>query len=335
MPESVQQQIGDVLALIRDLGGRVARTETVADLFSEALPVLHRYVALDLVVAVMIEQTLELHLAMSGASVSLVNDSLIAKIRETLEEIIPISFQTTDVVIRSETMLPSATGVTGELRESSRAVIELEGRTAGVLLAFRMTEGFSVTEGQILEIFSAQIAMIITQIQARRQIQSLADTDHLTGISNKRAFSAKLPQEVDRARVYDVPLSLLMIDIDDFKLINDKFGHPMGDVVLSELCAAIRETLRPPDFFARYGGDEFALILPHTDLPGAVAVAGRILQKLQALNIQTIDDGTICSSVSIGIAVLLPGSDTQVDVMRRADERLYDAKRSGKNRFVF
>ena len=153
MAESVQQQIGDVLALIRDLGGRVARRETVADLFSEAFPVLHRYVAFDLVVAVMLEQTLELHLAMREASVSLVNEALIAKIRETLQEIIPISFRTTDVVIRSETMLPSATAVAGDLRESSHAVIEVEGRTAGLLLAFRMTEGFSITERQILEIF--------------------------------------------------------------------------------------------------------------------------------------------------------------------------------------
>ena len=335
MAESAQQQISDVLALIRELGGRVARTETIADVFAEALPVLHRYVAFDLVVAVMLEQTLELHLAMRETSVALVNEALIARIRETLEQIIPLSFKTTDVVIRSETMLTGAPASEGDLAESSYAAIEVEGRTAGLLVAFRATDGFSVTEHQILEIFSAQIAMFIAQIHARRQIQSLADMDHLTGISNKRAFSIKLPQEIGRARVYGVPLSLLMIDIDDFKLINDTFGHPMGDVVLSEVCAAIRETLRPPDFFARYGGDEFALILPHTDLPGAVAVAERILRKLGALNIQDTDDGSICCSVSIGISTLRDDDGVQADLMKRADERLYDAKRSGKNRLMF
>ncbi len=335
MVESVHQQIGDVLALIRDLGGRVARAETVADLFSEALPVLHQYVAFDLAVAVMLEQTLELHLAMSEVTVPLVNEGLIAKIRGALEDVIPISFQTTDVVIRSETMISAPSSGTGDLLESTHALIELEGRTAGLLITFRTTQVFSTTEHQILDIFSAQVAMLITQIQARRQIQSLADTDHLTGISNKRAFSTKLPQEIDRARVYGVPLSLLMIDIDDFKLINDTFGHPMGDVVLSEICAAIRETLRPPDFFARYGGDEFALILPHTDLPGAVAVAERFLQKLRGLNLQATEEGSVQCSISIGIANLRPDDETQADLMRRADERLYEAKRSGKDRFAF
>lgn len=335
MTESVQQQIGDVLALIRDLGGSVARAESVSDLLSQALPVLHRYVPFDLGVAVMLEQTLELHLTMRESGVSMVNDALIGTIRETLQGIIPISFATTDVVIRSETMLASSGAVTGDLTASAHAVIELEGRTAGLLMAFRTAGEFSVTEGQILRIFSAQVAMLIAHIQARRQIQSLADTDHLTGISNKRAFSAKLPAEIDRARVYDVPLALLMIDIDDFKLINDTFGHPMGDVVLSESCATIRETLRPPDFFARYGGDEFALILPHTDLPGAVAVAERVLQRVRELNIQASDEGSLHNSVSIGIAVLLPEDETQLDLMRRADERLYEAKRSGKNRFAF
>ena len=335
MAESIQQQIGDVLALIRDLGGRVARIETVADLFSEALPVLHRYVAFDLVVAVMLEQTLELHLAMSAASVALVDDALIARLRKTLETIIPSSFQTTDVVIRSETMLPGAASPGLHLSETSYAVIQLEGRAAGMLIAFRMSESFSETEHQILEIFSAQIAMFLVQIHARRHIQSLADTDHLTGIANKRAFSTRLPQEINRALIYGVPLSVLMLDLDDFKLINDTLGHAMGDVVLSEFCGAVRETLRPPDFFSRFGGDEFALILPHTDLPGAVAVAERILQKLRALTIRDAEEGSILCSASIGIATLLDDDGTQADLMRRADERLYDAKRAGKNRMSF
>lgn len=335
MGDSVQQHIGDVLALIRDLGGRVARTESVADLFSEALPVLHRYVAFDMIVAVMLEQTVELHLAMGLASVSLVDEALIAKVRARLETVIPISFGTTDVVIRSETMLPGSTPPVTDLTQSSHAVIELEGRTAGLLIAFRSMAPFTVTEQQVLEIFSAHIAMFLVQIQARRQIQSLADTDHLTGIANKRAFSDKLPQEIDRARVYGIPLSVMMLDIDDFKLINDTFGHPMGDVVLSEFCAAIRETLRPPDFFSRFGGDEFALILPHTDLPGAVALAERVLQKLQALTIHDTEDGSIRCSVSVGIATLLEADRSPADLMARADERLYDAKRAGKNRLAF
>ena len=107
---------------------------------------------------------------------------------------------------------------------------------------------------------------------------------------------------MERARVYSLPLTLLMFDIDEFKAINDSFGHTIGDVVLSELCGAVRETLRPPDLFARFGGDEFAIILPHTDLGGACAVADRILQKVRALTIPADEEGSIRCSISLGIA---------------------------------
>jgi diguanylate cyclase (GGDEF)-like protein len=124
-----------------------------------------------------------------------------------------------------------------------------------------------------------------------------------------------------------------MFDIDDFKAINDNFGHTVGDVVLSELCGAVRETLRPPDLFARFGGDEFAIILPHTDLGGACSVADRILQKVRALSIPADDEGTICCSISLGIADYQTSDATAADVIRRADERLYEAKRAGKGRY--
>jgi diguanylate cyclase (GGDEF)-like protein len=140
---------------------------------------------------------------------------------------------------------------------------------------------------------------------------------------------------MERARVYSLPLSLLMFDIDDFKAINDNFGHTVGDVVLSELCGAVRETLRPPDLFARFGGDEFAIILPHTDLGGACAVADRILQRVQMLAIPADDEGTIRCSISLGIAEFRSADTTSADVIRRADEQLYEAKRAGKNRYSF
>ena len=124
-----------------------------------------------------------------------------------------------------------------------------------------------------------------------------------------------------------------MFDVDDFKDINDNYGHTVGDVVLSELCGAVRDTLRPPDLFARFGGDEFAVILPHTDFAGACAVADRILGKVRALEIVSGDEDVIRCSISIGVGIFEEADDAAA-LIRRADERLYVSKRHGKNRYT-
>jgi diguanylate cyclase (GGDEF)-like protein len=240
---------------------------------------------------------------------------------------IPIS---ADIVVASESAIGGSAD--GALTHDLAAILQIENRTAGLLLLMRDAP-FDETDAQLLEIFAAQVAMLLGHLSAREQIQNLADTDDLTGIWNKRYFRRHLPQEIERARVYSLPLSLLMFDVDDFKEINDSLGHTIGDVVLSELCGAVRETLRPPDLFARFGGDEFALILPHTDLGGACAVAQRILNEVRALTIPTDEEGSVRCSISLGVANYESG-DGATDLIRRADERLYESKRSGKNRYT-
>jgi len=138
---------------------------------------------------------------------------------------------------------------------------------------------------------------------------------------------------MERGRVYNVAWSLILVDVDEFKVINDTFGHVMGDVVLSELSGAIKGMLRSPDNVSRFGGDEFAVILPHTDSAGASAVAERILKLIQELEISSDEHGVVKCTVSIGIAQCQPADSTLDDLVRRADARLYDAKRQGKNRF--
>jgi diguanylate cyclase (GGDEF)-like protein len=327
-----QQPIAGVLSLIRELIGPATRADNIGDLFVSSFRALDHAIDFDVAAAVMIEQHLDLYVVTREGAGSLVGPPLIDSIRRTLEMMIPVSFAATDVIVKAERSDLPRHGDGDSLANSTHADIVVENRSSGVLLVYR-AEPFDEQERQIVEIFAAQVSLLIGQLNAREQIQGLADTDDLTGIANKRYFRRHLPQEIERARVYSLPLTLLMFDIDNFKEINDSFGHTIGDVVLSELCGAVRETLRPPDLFARFGGDEFAIILPHTDLGGACAVADRILQRVRMLSIPADDEGTIRCSISLGIAECRNADVTSSEVIRRADERLYDAKRAGKNRY--
>jgi diguanylate cyclase (GGDEF)-like protein len=333
------RQVRDLLVLIQDLTSGAVRSESVGDLFSRAFPTLFRCLPFDVGVGVMLEQNLDLYISTREGADALVSDRLVADIRRTLEAVIPLSFATTEVVVMAETHdLPHAEPSAGRnangAQYETHALLQQGARTAGLLLLFRVQSPFDEQGQQVLEIFSTQVSMLLDTIQARTKIANLADTDDLTGIWNKRYFRRQLPQEIERARTFNIPLSLLLFDIDEFKQINDGFGHVIGDVVLSELCGVVRETLRPTDILARFGGDEFAIILPHTDAAGAVAVADRVLDRVRALTIPTDEEGAIQCSVSIGIAEFHRDDHGANDLVRRADERLYHSKRQGKNRYT-
>src|SRR5262249_36211898 len=330
--DRVQQQTADPLALIRALTEPATHAESAAELFNASFRALDCCVPFDLGAAVMLEQNLDLYVVTRDGAAPLVNDRLVGMIRRTLAVSIPVSFADTDVVVKSEASLPARAGEGDSLQHSTHCILRIVRRTAGMVMLFRSGEAFEIAERQIVEIFAAQVAMLLGQLNARDAIRGLADTDELTGIGNKRSLRRHLAQEVERARVYNLPLSVLMFDVDDFKDINDRYGHVIGDVVLSELCGAVRETLRPPDVFARFGGDEFAVILPHTDAEGACAVAERILDRVRMVSVPS-EEGEILCAVSIGVAGVQAG-DTAADLLHRADERLYESKRAGKNRYT-
>lgn len=166
-----------------------------------------------------------------------------------------------------------------------------------------------------------------------RALHTLATTDALTGIANRRHLFERGEQEVTRALRYGKPLSALMIDIDLFKTINDRWGHPSGDQVIRNIAELMPGVLRAVDACGRLGGEEFLAILPETDEEGASSLAERLRLAVEASEHVRADNGQVIRhTVSIGVAALAPADTTFEALLRRADLALYRAKASGRNR---
>jgi diguanylate cyclase (GGDEF)-like protein len=165
------------------------------------------------------------------------------------------------------------------------------------------------------------------------EIYRMTIVDGLTQIHNKRYLYEALEREVIRARRHERDLSVMMFDIDYFKRINDQFGHLAGDYVLRELARVVQDRIRRDEVFARYGGEEFAIVLPETPLTGAAALAENLRSRV-ADHTFIFQGEQIAVTISIGCAVLTDDR-TATDLIQRADEKLYEAKRSGRNRVCY
>ncbi|MCA9517739.1 MAG: GGDEF domain-containing protein [Myxococcales bacterium] len=163
------------------------------------------------------------------------------------------------------------------------------------------------------------------------EIYRMTIHDGLTGIANKRHFDEFLERELARSRRHQRVLSLLLLDIDHFKKINDTFGHLSGDYVLREMAHIIVERVRRDELFARYGGEEFALVCPETDRDGAVQYA-EIIRQLVARHRFVFDGTSIPVTVSIGVGSFLPAMERPSELISAADAALYRAKRGGRNK---
>jgi diguanylate cyclase (GGDEF)-like protein len=161
-------------------------------------------------------------------------------------------------------------------------------------------------------------------------LRHLATTDPLTGAFNRRHYMDLMVREQRRADRYDTVYSVLMIDIDHFKRVNDTYGHQVGDQAIQAMADACKQLMRPTDIVARYGGEEFIITLTHTDSPGAVKVAERLRQAVSEIALAT-DQGTLKFTISIGVGTY--AKPNRLDqIIGAADEALYAAKEGGRNR---
>jgi diguanylate cyclase (GGDEF)-like protein len=212
---------------------------------------------------------------------------------------------------------------------------EPDATVSGVISVARHERPFSQGERELFHYLAGQAAVSIENVGLHQTVERQAVTDELTGLSNRRRFQEALAAEVERSKRFDQPVGLVMLDLDDFKAINDTYGHQQGDVVLREVAKILRETSREIDEPARYGGEELAVVLPGTDLAGAYNLAERVRAGIERLEIPLLNGtGTIRVTASCGVATLPALAYDQRSLVEAADEALYRAKRTGKNKTV-
>src|SRR5579862_7001804 len=206
-----------------------------------------------------------------------------------------------------------------------------EGPPATMTL-FPAASGFSADARDAAAWIAAQAVIALENARLHGLVQRQAVTDELTGLPNRRRFLTQLDLEVTRSRRSRSPLGIVLADLDDFKRVNDTYGHEVGDDALRAFADILRATVRDVDLPVRLGGEEFAVLLPDTDLAGAVQLAERVRQVLEAAAMAG-PEGPIRLTASFGVSCF-PAAVAAEELLSDADRRLYDAKRLGKNRVV-
>jgi len=182
-------------------------------------------------------------------------------------------------------------------------------------------------------LFNGLIVDITQQKEMEEELRRLATTDPLTGAFNRRHFLALAEKEIVRTKRHGHALSVLMIDIDHFKKINDTYGHPAGDEAIKATVETVRDQVRTIDIVSRFGGEEFVALLPETTVEGGLTLAERIRQAIEEMPVFW-EDSEIRFTVSIGLAALRAGEDSIEKALKRADDGLYQAKEGGRNRVI-
>jgi diguanylate cyclase (GGDEF)-like protein len=205
------------------------------------------------------------------------------------------------------------------------------------LIALGRTElpPFNELDLELLQTLAFQLTSVLERAMLLSDLERLAVTDGLTGLYNYRHFQERYREEVNLCRRYQHPLAIMLIDLDGFKQVNDTYGHLEGDYLLVQLAETLRHTLRNTELIARYGGDEFVVLMPSTNLQGGVAAANRVLQAVRETQfLDTVGTPRFSITLSIGVAAYPNSTQNPIELLEKADESLEIAKRNGRNRVV-
>ncbi len=315
------------LELVKGLQRMIGETDEPVSILKHAFSLMKGYLVFDVFAAlVQRREEVEIHIYPS------------AQIGEGLAEIIPGTLMKRMSSLAGEQerkirLVMGEGGVTaGEaLSDDLRSVIVplvTAAKTCGYAGMYRESP-FDYEEEAVFKRFCAHVATALEKISLFEEIRVLSTNDGLTGLYNHVFIKSRLEQEMQRSQRYGSPLSVVVFDIDDFKEINDRFGHLAGDAVLAELSAMLRAGVRSIDSVGRLGGEEFLVVLPETDGKAATLIGDRLRQSLSN-HIFQYGDKEITVSISGGVACLRDDKDVG-GLIGTADENLYQAKREGKN----
>jgi diguanylate cyclase (GGDEF)-like protein len=211
--------------------------------------------------------------------------------------------------------------------------LKAQKRVSGALLLTRQGESFTARELRLLRIYCNQAAVVLENAIVHERVENLAATDGLTGLFNRRYFDSAFARELSRCDRSSSSLALLMVDVDHFKSFNDTYGHAMGDLVLKKVAGMLSSGIRKADVLARFGGEEFVVILPNVTPQGALESAERLRESVAAAPIHPGGPRKRVT-VSIGAALFPADAQDSASLLKAADEALYEAKRLGRNQVV-
>ena len=218
-----------------------------------------------------------------------------------------------------------------EVGEFYLAPLHLDGEVAGILGVTRQRKSFEPVERRIMEAIASEVAVALRNAQLYQDAHRRAERDSITELLNHRAIQEKIGVELSRARKQNQVLTLVMMDLNNFKFFNDTYGHPTGDGVLKTVARCLRETCRAGDVVGRYGGDEFIAILPQTDASAALKFCRAVEDRIERESFDTHDkdDRHIPISLSFGAAIFPNDGQNTLELLSVADANLYEAKRGG------